>query len=181
MVTNSGLTADEYPLTHAVLYTEAKIVVTLASMVIFVAFILGLEPSKTKEQFKSFGFAIICAEIISETSASLTSLYFYGIYWAIFVPLVVAFNDAFAYLVGITFGRNKLIGLSPKKTVEGFIGGAIFTLIFTYYSVCHLYRFERLTCRAEYITFRPFEPIECRQNPVFDTVELGGGSLVSRA
>ncbi|AFU67413.1 phosphatidate cytidylyltransferase CdsA [Psychroflexus torquis ATCC 700755] len=47
-------------------------------------------------------------------------------------------NDSFAYLVGKNFGKHKLFErISPKKTIEGFIGGAVFTvamsyLIFTY-------------------------------------------------
>lgn len=37
-------------------------------------------------------------------------------------------NDAFAYFVGIFFGRNKMNErLSPKKTWEGFFGGVILT------------------------------------------------------
>jgi phosphatidate cytidylyltransferase len=47
---------------------------------------------------------------------------------AIFILLWV--NDSFAYLVGKNFGKNKLFErISPKKTIEGFIGGLIFTLI----------------------------------------------------
>ncbi|MFD2697367.1 phosphatidate cytidylyltransferase [Mesonia sediminis] len=39
-------------------------------------------------------------------------------------------NDTFAYLVGKSIGKRKLFErISPKKTVEGFLGGFIFTLI----------------------------------------------------
>lgn len=42
-------------------------------------------------------------------------------------------NDTFAYLVGKNFGRRKLFErISPKKTIEGFLGGMIFTGIAGY-------------------------------------------------
>lgn len=42
-------------------------------------------------------------------------------------------SDTFAYLCGITFGRHKLMErISPKKTVEGFVGGVVFTLLCGY-------------------------------------------------
>lgn len=42
-------------------------------------------------------------------------------------------NDTFAYLVGKNFGKNKLFErISPKKTIEGFLGGLIFTAIAGY-------------------------------------------------
>ncbi len=41
-------------------------------------------------------------------------------------------SDVFAYLCGRWFGRHKLIpSISPKKTVEGMIGGIVFTTLFT--------------------------------------------------
>jgi phosphatidate cytidylyltransferase len=39
-------------------------------------------------------------------------------------------NDTFAYLVGRSIGKNKLFErVSPKKTIEGFVGGLIFSMI----------------------------------------------------
>jgi len=41
--------------------------------------------------------------------------------------------DTFAYLVGIKFGKHKIMpSVSPKKSWEGFAGGFIFTIIAAY-------------------------------------------------
>jgi phosphatidate cytidylyltransferase len=42
-------------------------------------------------------------------------------------------NDTFAYIVGKSIGKNKLLEkISPKKTIEGFLGGVFFTVIASY-------------------------------------------------
>lgn len=47
--------------------------------------------------------------------------------------ILIWVNDSFAYLVGKTIGKHKLFErISPKKTVEGSLGGLIFALIAAY-------------------------------------------------
>ena len=56
------------------------------------------------------------------------TIYYYAFVLAIFVFIWV--NDTFAFLTGITLGKNKLLErISPKKTIEGFIGGISFTVL----------------------------------------------------
>ena len=46
------------------------------------------------------------------------------------VFILIWTNDTFAFLVGKNIGRTKLFErISPNKTVEGFIGGMVFTFI----------------------------------------------------
>ena len=54
----------------------------------------------------------------------------HGTELALAVVLGVWANDSFAYLVGSTIGRHKMMPrISPKKSWEGFIAGALGTLV----------------------------------------------------
>ncbi len=47
--------------------------------------------------------------------------------------ILIWVNDTFAYLTGMVLGRHKFFErISPKKTWEGTIGGAVFTIIGAY-------------------------------------------------
>jgi phosphatidate cytidylyltransferase len=54
----------------------------------------------------------------------------FGVGWVILVFVVTWANDTFAYFAGHAFGRHKLFErISPKKTWEGFAGGAVGSLV----------------------------------------------------
>ncbi len=65
--------------------------------------------------------------------------------WVIIgIFILIWSNDTFAYLVGKSFGKTKLLErISPKKTIEGFLGGIFFSIIagivlsqfFTFFSI----------------------------------------------
>lgn len=57
---------------------------------------------------------------------------------AVFAVILAAWiTDIFAYFTGKLFGKHKLCeAISPKKTIEGSIGGVVFcVIIFTLYSL----------------------------------------------
>jgi phosphatidate cytidylyltransferase len=57
----------------------------------------------------------------------------YTPYLMISILVLTWVNDSFAFLIGKNFGKRKLfVSVSPKKTIEGFIGGFIFALIAGY-------------------------------------------------
>lgn len=44
--------------------------------------------------------------------------------------IIIWTNDTFAYIVGKSIGKNKLFEkISPKKTIEGFLGGFVFSIL----------------------------------------------------
>ena len=53
-----------------------------------------------------------------------------GYFWMIVTNGSVMINDIMAFVFGKTMGRTPLIKLSPNKTVEGFVGGGLSTILF---------------------------------------------------
>lgn len=62
-----------------------------------------------------------------------------GIEVLLYLLLISIFTDTFAYFVGMLIGKNKLLeDISPKKTIEGMIGGTVLSVIIAsnfYYTV----------------------------------------------
>jgi phosphatidate cytidylyltransferase len=59
------------------------------------------------------------------------------------VFILIWANDTFAYLVGKTWGKHKLLErISPKKTREGFIGGLLGSLVIAAIISQYIYSLE---------------------------------------
>ncbi len=61
----------------------------------------------------------------------------HGLYLFLLVFIAAWITDTFAYFTGVFVGKHKLIPrISPKKTVEGSVGGIVFCVIaFTVYGI----------------------------------------------
>ena len=57
----------------------------------------------------------------------------FGVQWLLVVMLIVMTNDSAAYYTGSRFGKNRLYPLvSPKKSIEGALGGLVGSLCGTF-------------------------------------------------
>lgn len=69
---------------------------------------------------------ILAQCIIQEDSSRNLILFIFILTWTF---------DSFAYLIGIRFGKHRILpSVSPKKSWEGFLGGFLFTIITAYLS-----------------------------------------------
>ena len=81
---------------------------------------------------------------------------------------LVICNDVFAYVWGVTVGRTPLIKLSPKKTVEGFVGAFFSTVIFGIIWGTYFMQFDYMICPVQDLGASAFdEVLTCTPNPVF--------------
>lgn len=90
-----------------------------------------------------------------------------GMIWFFLPVSLVITNDIFAYICGITFGKTQLIKISPKKTVEGFVGAWICTIIFGFGLTNILMRYKYFICPVNDLGANIFTGLECVPNPVF--------------
>ena len=92
---------------------------------------------------------------------------FEGMIWCFLPASLVITNDIFAYICGITFGRTQLIKISPKKTVEGFVGAWICTIVFGFFMTNILMRYKYFICPVNDLGANAITGLECTPNPVF--------------
>lgn len=97
----------------------------------FLSFVLSLKQGFLKYQFRLFGWILIASLLIATPAWSIIGNIYEGLIWFILPSMLIVCNDIFAYVFGYFFGKHQLIALSPKKTWEGYIGGAFSTSFFS--------------------------------------------------
>ncbi|WWD22124.1 hypothetical protein CI109_106613 [Kwoniella shandongensis] len=133
----------------------------------FVGFVANLQKQYLRQQFALFCWVHISLLLIVVSSHFIVNNILEGLIW-FFVPAsLVICNDVMAYVCGKIFGRTPLIKLSPKKTVEGFVGAFICTLIFGLAWGTFFMRFPYMICPARDLGTNIFSQVTCRPNPVF--------------
>lgn len=101
--------------------------ILILSGIIF--FVLSLKKNYYKVQFILFAWYQLTMMILLIPSNLAIKNVNFGLIWFCLPVFQIITNDVFAYFCGFFFGKTQLIEVSPKKTWEGYIGGAFFTVI----------------------------------------------------
>ena len=126
-----------YLLTFAVHYWNLHIKwVTLLIPATWLPFLVELF-QKNPKPFRNIALTFLSTIYIALPITLLHFLAFkdgqYGPLPVLSFFILVWVNDSGAYLVGVNIGKHKLYErISPKKTIEGFVGGIAFNLLAAY-------------------------------------------------
>ncbi|KAG7191429.1 uncharacterized protein KQ657_003475 [Scheffersomyces spartinae] len=133
----------------------------------FIFFILTLKKGFYKFQFAQLCITHMTLLIVVFQGHLVMENILTGVFWFFLPVALVIVNDIFAYLCGITFGRTQLIEISPKKTVEGFLGAWIFTMLFAVFFTYVLSMSDFFICPAVNLSTNVYNFPTCDPNPVF--------------
>ncbi|KAI9220188.1 cytidylyltransferase family-domain-containing protein [Blastocladiella britannica] len=133
-----------------------------------VFFVLNLKKGFYKFQFAQFAWTHMALLLVVVQSHAIINNIFEGMIWFVVPCSLVIANDVFAYICGFFWGKTPLIKLSPKKTWEGFIGGALMTLLFGFFSAWALIQFPYFICPVQdQLGMSFWSDVQCTPNPVF--------------
>jgi phosphatidate cytidylyltransferase len=115
----------------------------------FVLFVLTLRKDLYKVQFSMFAWSQLTLMIVVVQSSFIVHNMLQGLIWCVLPTILIISNDVWAYMWGIALGKTPLISLSPKKTMEGFIGAALTTIVIAIILSHYMSTFPQLTCKFE--------------------------------
>ncbi|ORZ05308.1 cytidylyltransferase family-domain-containing protein [Lobosporangium transversale] len=137
----------------------------------FVFFVANLKKGHYRFQFSQFAWTHMTLLLVVCQSHFIINNIFEGLIWFFLPVSLVIANDIWAYIFGFFFGKTPLIKLSPKKTVEGFVGGWIMTIVFGILFSTLFLRYPYMICPVKDLRSTAFSGLTCEPNPVFIPVK----------
>jgi phosphatidate cytidylyltransferase len=123
----------------------------------FICFVLNLNYyGNASYQIRDWVWSMITSMIFCYLGFAFVYIIYEGLFWFVMCTMCVIINDIAAYLVGTFSGKTPLIKLSPKKTWEGFLGGLVFTFIWSFLTVRYLVDIKFLVCPQTTLTLSIF-------------------------
>lgn len=147
--------------------TNHRIISFTLYIIGFVGFVMSLKKGYLRRQFGLFGWVHMSLMLIVVSSHFIINNILEGLIWLWVPASLVICNDVFAYVWGITLGRTPLIKLSPKKTVEGFVGAFFSTMLFGIVWGTLFMRWQYMICPVKDLGVNAWSDIRCDPNPVF--------------
>lgn len=105
----------------------------LSASFIGITFYILTNYSSSSDIFKLFSQSIFGAVYVGWLSSFLLMIFLLpqGNLWLVLLSAVTAGSDTGAYIFGMNFGKHKLCPIvSPKKTIEGALGGLLCAVCF---------------------------------------------------
>ncbi|TFK44733.1 cytidylyltransferase family-domain-containing protein [Crucibulum laeve] len=147
--------------------TNHRMISFMLYIIGFMGFVMSLKKGYLKQQFGLFCWVHMSLLLIVLSSHFIMNNILEGLIWFWVPASLVICNDVFAYIWGITVGRTPLIKLSPKKTVEGFVGAFLTTLVFAVGWGTFFMRYNYMICPVHDLGVSAWSSIQCTPNPVF--------------
>ncbi|GJJ06279.1 hypothetical protein Clacol_000470 [Clathrus columnatus] len=147
--------------------TNHRLISFILYIIGFVGFVTSLKKQYLKQQFALFCWVHMSLFLIVVSSHFIVNNILEGLIWFWVPASLVISNDIFAYIWGMTVGRTPLIKLSPKKTVEGFVGALFTTLIFGVIWGTVFMKYDYMVCPVKDLGVSILSPMVCKRNPVF--------------
>ncbi|KAL1494682.1 hypothetical protein ABEB36_010246 [Hypothenemus hampei] len=127
-----------------------------------------------RQQFSLLAWMHFLSIIIVLQSYMIIQNLFEGLIWVVMPVTLVFVNDIFAYIFGRIYGKTPLIQVSPKKTLEGFIGGGIGTLLLgtiIAWILCHI---DHMVCPTKFYILEDSIKMstECTRTPIFQPIQF---------
>jgi len=115
----------------AIFHLMSKWEGVLLAFIIFATFWLGMYGDRER-YFARTAYTLLAVLYIGKLLSYwvfIREVPQFGLYWTVFVVVLIAMTDISAMLVGYLIGKHSLTRISPKKTVEGSAGALVIVTV----------------------------------------------------